>query len=251
MKVIIFEDEPLSARRLQDMLHKLDTPIEVLEIFESIEEGLQWFQQNPEPDMIFLDIHLSDGTGFELLAKVKPKAPIIFVTAYDQYAIQAFKTNSVDYLLKPLDFDSLRNAFVKFSETSNTTSQQTLENLLDQIKKSPQQYKNRFLVKFGDSMLVKTTEDIAYFYSEDKYAYLVDKQNKTFLVDYTLETLESILNPQNFTRLNRKVIVAASSVQKLKTLLNRRIQVYLEPPFSQEVYIAKERVSEVKDWLNS
>ncbi len=253
MNVLILEDETLSAQRAKSLLKEHDSNISVLETIDSVEDATTWFSKNPEPDLMLVDIHLSDGSSFDLFKKISVKSPVIFTTAYDQYAIQAFKLNSIDYLLKPLDKKELGNALNKYySLTNDQKSLQSvdIQRISQTLQSMNKKYKNRFLVKYGDSIQFKNVEEIAYFFADDKIIYLVSNEGKRYIVDFKLEQLEDLLDPQYFFRLNRKVIVRIDSVQKIKSMINSRLQVFLKPNFEQEIFVSKERGSEFKTWID-
>jgi len=254
MRVLIIEDEALSAKRASQLLKEFDPNIEVTDILESIEEAVSWLSKNHEPDLLLLDIHLSDGLCFRLFEKISVKSPVIFTTAYDQYALQAFKVNSVDYLLKPLDKTELQNALIKYRNLnaarggiSLTDIRKIEENMLSFSKK----YKHRFLVKYADTILYKNIEEVAYFYADDKVVFLVTTEGRKHLIDYNLESLEELLDPHLFFRINRKIIARIQSIQKVKTLLSSRLQVFLKPAFEQNTFVSKERSPDFKIWLDN
>ena len=254
MKILILEDEALSAKRASQLLREFDPDIEVMDTLESIEEAVSWLSRNPEPDLLLLDIHLSDGLCFRLFERLAVKCPVIFTTAYDQYALQAFKLNSIDYLLKPLDKTELQNALIKYRNLNESRGGISLadirrieENMLSFSKK----YKHRFLVKYADTILYKNIDEVAYFYADDKVVYLVTSEGRKYLVDYNLESLEELLDPQLFFRINRKIIARIQSIQKVKALLSSRLQVFLKPPFEQNTYVSRERSPEFKIWLDN
>ena len=253
MNVLILEDEILSAQRAKALLQEHDPTISVVETIDSVEDATIWLGKNPEPDLMLVDIHLSDGSSFDLFKKVAIKSPVIFTTAYDQYAIQAFKMNSIDYLLKPLDKDELGFALGKFKElTQERKSLLTadIQRIVQSFQGSNKKFKNRFLVKFGDNIQFKNTDEISYFFADDKITYLVSNEGRRFIVDYKLEQLEELLDPNFFFRLNRKFIIRIDSVQKIKTLINSRLQVFLKPNFEQDIHVSKEKTSEFKSWLD-
>jgi two-component system response regulator LytT len=206
MKVIIIEDEKPSARRLQRMLNKLDLEAEVM--LHSVEESISWFENNEHPDLIFLDIQLSDGLSFEIFEHIEIESAIIFTTAYDEYALQAFKLNSIDYLLKPIDEVELAKAVKKYQERLPNQQSVTLD--FDDIKKllvNPidREYKKRFSLKVGQHLKLVHVEDIECFFSENKGTYIHTNEGRNYLIDTTLELLEQELDPQTFFRINRKV----------------------------------------------
>jgi two-component system, LytTR family, response regulator LytT len=254
MKVLILEDEALSAKRASQLLTEYDQSIEVLAMIDSVEEATLWLQKNTEPDLLLVDIHLSDGLSFRLFEQISVKSPVIFTTAYDQYAIQAFKVNSVDYLLKPLDKDDLGKALGKYhswSQDRKAILSSDIQRISQVLSSFNKQYKNRFLVKFGDTIQFKTADEVAYFFADDKLVYLVANDGRRFLIDYRLEQLEELLDPQFFFRLNRKMIVRIDAVQKIKALNNSRLQIFVKQNFEQEIFVSKEKSNELKVWLDA
>lgn len=253
MNVLILEDESLSAQRAKTLLQEHDPTISILETIDSVEDATEWLSCNPEPDLMLVDIHLSDGLSFDLFKKVQIKSPVIFTTAYDQYAIQAFKMNSIDYLLKPLDKSELGFALGKFNSLSQERKSLLtveIQRIMQTFQASNKKYKNRFLVKSGDNIQFKNTDEIAYFFADDKITYLVSNEGRRFIVDYKLEQLEDLLDPQFFFRLNRKFVIRIDAVQKVKPLMNSRLQIFLKPNFEQEIFVSKDKTSEFKTWLD-
>lgn len=250
MNVIIIEDEKPSARRLQRMLQSLNITAEVM--LNSVEEAISWFQNNNHPDLIFLDIQLSDGLSFEIFETVNIKSAVIFTTAYDEYALQAFKLNSIDYLLKPIDADDLTAAVKKYQERAPQKQAVTLD--FDDIKKllvNPidREYKKRFSVKVGQHLKLINIDDIECFYSENKGTYLYTKEGRNYLLDTTLELLENELEPQTFFRINRKFFVNVNAIKDMVSYTNSRLQIKLNTFNDDEVIVARERVKDFKLWL--
>lgn len=250
MNVIIIEDEKPSARRLQRMLQSLNLNIKVM--LHSVEESIEWFQNNEHPDLIFLDIQLSDGLSFEIFETINIKSAVIFTTAYDEYALQAFKLNSIDYLLKPIDQDDLTTAVIKYQERAPQKQAITLD--FDDIKKllvNPidREYKKRFSVKVGQHLKLINIDDIECFYSENKGTYLFTKEGRNYLLDTTLELLENELEPQTFFRINRKYFVNINAIKDMVSYTNSRLQIKLNNYNEQEVIVARERVKGFKLWL--
>ncbi len=250
MNVIIIEDEKPSARRLQRMLFELDFKAETM--LHSVEESVEWFQNNEHPDLIFLDIQLSDGLSFEIFEQVEVKSAIIFTTAYDEYALQAFKLNSIDYLLKPIDEDDLAKAVSKYKERLPKQEAVTLD--FDDIKKllvNPieRDYKKRFSIKVGQHLKLVNIDDIECFYSENKGTYLHTSEGRNYLLDTTLEQLENELEPQTFFRINRKFYVNINAIKDMVSYTNSRLQIKLNSYNEQEVIVARERVKDFKAWL--
>lgn len=250
MNVIIIEDEKPSARRLQRMLNKLG--IEAETMLHSVEESIQWFQENTHPDLIFLDIQLSDGLSFEIFETIKIKSAIIFTTAYDEYALQAFKLNSIDYLLKPIDTDELENAVTKYQENAPKKQAVTLDftdikNLL--VNPLDREYKKRFSVKVGQHLKLINVDEIECIYSENKGTYLFTTDGRNYLLDKTLDQLEDDLEPQTFYRINRKFYVNINAIKDMVSYTNSRLQIKLKAYNEQEVIVARERVKDFKAWL--
>ena len=250
MNVIIIEDEKPSARRLQRMLKALDVDTQTM--LHSVEESIEWFQNNKHPDLIFLDIQLSDGLSFEIFETIEIKSAIIFTTAYDEYALQAFKLNSIDYLLKPIDDEELTQAVKKFKERSPKQQAVTLDfNDIKKLLVNPigREYKKRFSIKVGQHLKLINIEDIECFYSENKGTYLYTNEGRNYLLDTTLEQLEDELEPQTFFRINRKFFVNINAIKDMVSYTNSRLQIKLNSYNEQEVIVARERVKGFKAWL--
>lgn len=250
MKVLIIEDEKPSARRLQRMLDNLG--IEAETMLHSVEESIAWFQNNEHPDLIFLDIQLSDGLSFEIFETIEVKSAIIFTTAYDEYALQAFKLNSIDYLLKPIDKEELQIAVKKYQERTPKAEAVTLD--FSDIKKllvNPleREYKKRFSVKVGQHLKLINVDDIECVYSENKGTYLYTTEGRNYLLDKTLDQLEDELEPQTFFRINRKFYVNINAIKDMVSYTNSRLQIKLNSYKEQDVIVARERVKDFKTWL--
>ncbi|MDD7887077.1 LytTR family DNA-binding domain-containing protein [Flavivirga sp. 57AJ16] len=250
MDVIIIEDEKPSARRLQRMLKILN--MEAQTMLHSVEESIQWFENNKHPDLIFLDIQLSDGLSFEIFESIEIKSAVIFTTAYDEYALQAFKLNSIDYLLKPIDEDELAMAVKKYQERLPQKQAVTLDfNDIKKLLVNPidRDYKKRFSVKVGQHLKLINIDDIECFYSENKGTYLYTVEGRNYLLDTTLEYLEKELEPQTFFRVNRKFFVNINAIKDMVSYTNSRLQIKLNSYRGQEVIVARERVRDFKAWL--
>jgi len=250
MKIIIIEDEKPAARLLQRKLEKLGYTIQAL--LHSVEESINWFENNSHPDLIFLDIQLSDGLSFEIFDKIEIKSPIIFTTAYDEYALRAFKLNSIDYLLKPIDEDELETAISKFQNQFQTSSVANLD--FDAIKRMlinpvQKEYKNRFSVKIGNQIKVVLLDEVECFYSENKGTYLHTIDNRDYLLDCSLEQLETELNPDSFYRISRKFIIPLQSIKEIQVHTNSRLKIILPTYKEDEVIVAREKVSDFKSWI--
>lgn len=248
MKVIIIEDEQLSAEHLVRLLHKIDPSIQVIAQLDSVEASLAAFHNGLTADFMLVDIHLADGSSFDLFSQISIDIPVIFTTAFDQYAIQAFQLNSIAYLLKPIDGLELSKALNKLSKWT-IQEQQRLIGQIQQLHASPT-YKQRFLVKLGDQIHSIKTNEIHHFISEDGMVFLVNSLNKRFPVDFTLDQLESLLQPEQFFRINRKVILHIDGIQKISSFFNSRLKIQTTHLNGDETVVSRERVNAFKEWLN-
>lgn len=249
MRILIFEDEQLTAQRLIQLIRRCDPAIEILAILESVKNGLQWLETNPWPELIFMDIQLSDGLCFELFEQIALDVPVIFTTAYDEYAIKAFKVNSIDYLVKPIDFKELKTAIDKFRKLTQPAQndQKELYQLIS--RQLVPNHKRRFLIKIGDRYQSILAEDIAYFYSEHgNITAVIDQQELP--LDYSLDQLEQMLDPRQFFRLNRKYITNFSAIRKIHRYFHSRLKIELAPAAKTEVLVSREKVDKFKEWLN-
>ncbi|MEZ4875910.1 MAG: LytTR family DNA-binding domain-containing protein [Flavobacteriaceae bacterium] len=250
MNVIIIEDEKPSARRLERMLERQNVSVQTM--LHSVAESIAWFQENAHPDLIFLDIQLSDGLSFELFEAVTIKSAIIFTTAYDEYALQAFKLNSIDYLLKPIDEEELAVAVQKYRERAPKA--QNVQLNFEDIKKllvNPveREYKKRFTTKIGQHIKMIPVDEIECFYSENKGTYAHTFEGRDYLLDTTLEQLEEELSPKVFFRINRKFYVNIHAIKDIISYTNSRLQLKLQTYKEEEVIVARERVKDFKLWL--
>lgn len=250
INVIIIEDEKPSARRLQRMLSALNVKAETM--LHSVEEAITWFQNNKHPDLIFLDIQLSDGLSFEIFDAIEIKSAVIFTTAYDEYALQAFKLNSIDYLLKPIDEVELEKAITKYQDRMPNQKAVTIDfNDIKKLLVNPidREYKKRFSVKIGQHLKLINIDDIECIYSENKGTYLHTTEGRNYLLDNTLEQLEDELEPQTFFRINRKFFVNINAIKDMVSYTNSRLQIKLKSYKEQDVIVARERVKDFKAWL--
>ena len=250
MNVIIIEDEKPAARRLNRLLTDLN--VEVTTMLHSVEEAIEWFQKNEHPELIFLDIQLSDGLSFEIFDVVEVQSAIIFTTAYDEYALQAFKLNSIDYLLKPIDDEELENAVKKY-KTVNPATQKLALNFED-IKKllaNPleREYKKRFTTRVGQHLKIINADEVECFYSENKGTYAATSDGRNYLLDTTLENLETELEPKIFFRVSRKFYVNINHIQDIISYTNSRLKIKLNRYIEQEIIVSRERVRDFKLWL--
>lgn len=250
MNIIIIEDEKPSARRLQRMLERLD--LQVSTMLHSVQESITWFNENKHPDLIFLDIQLSDGLSFEIFEQVAVKSSIIFTTAFDEYALQAFKLNSIDYLLKPIDEDELATAIKQFNDVRPSSNDVQIN--FEDIKKlltNPvdREYKKRFTTKIGQHIKMIPIDEIECFYSENKGTYAHTIESRNYLLDTTLELLEGELEPALFFRISRKFYININAIKDIISYTNSRLQLKLNNYKEQDIIVARERVKDFKVWL--
>jgi two-component system LytT family response regulator len=249
MKALIIEDEILAAKHLQYVLNEVGG-IDVITVLESISESVAWFQSNEQPEILFLDIHLADGSAFEIFNYVKVSCPIIFTTAYDEYALKAFKVNSVDYLLKPIEAGDVKNALKKLNGLSSAnTIQSDIKNLIESFRKASA-YKTHFLIPVkGDKLLPVQTSQIACFYIDASLVKARTFDDRTYTFEYTLDELAGMLNPDDFFRANRQFIISRSSVKDIDFWFNSRLNVNLKVSTPERILISKARVPEFKNWF--
>ncbi|MBV6441498.1 MAG: DNA-binding response regulator [Haliscomenobacteraceae bacterium CHB4] len=250
MKILIIEDENAAARRLEKLLAEVAPEAVVLQRLDSVETSVLWLQSNPQPDLILLDIHLADGSSFEIFDHVTVTCPIIFTTAYDEFALQAFKVNAVDYLLKPIKTNELIASLDKYKRVFKSAAQD-YSALLDTLRKQEgQNYLRRMLIRFGNSIKLMDMADAAYFYTKDKITFLVSRSTgKRFPVDYPLDKLEGMLDPAAFFRINRQFIINVAAIKEMHPYSKSRVKVELEPSTDLETIVSTERSAEFKKWL--
>jgi len=248
MKIIILEDETRAANHLERLLAKVAPNLVVLAKIESVRDGVKYLQNNPEPDLIFSDIQLADGLSFEIYKQVAVNCPIIFTTAYDHYAIEAFQTNGIDYLLKPIEEERLRQAIEKAKHFSPGLA---LEKLLAITNPTAEKiYKSRFMVKVGDKIKSVPVEDILVFYSQEKASFIRISDSHTYCIDYALDQLEPMLDPEKYFRINRKYIVSIDACTNILAWTNSRLRLKIDGIDDSDIIVARERVVEFKMWLD-
>jgi DNA-binding LytR/AlgR family response regulator len=250
MNILIIEDEKPAARLLQRKVEKLGLKVDIL--LHSVEESLHWFQHNAHPDLIFLDIQLSDGLSFEIFEKITIKSAVIFTTAYDEYALRAFKLNSIDYLLKPIDEEELETAIRKFRVRNIATPNLPFDfEMIKRMLVNPidRSYKKRFTIKMGQQLKMVNIEDVECFFSENKGTYLHTCDNRDYLLDITLEQLETEIDPKDFFRVSRKFIIPMKAIKEIVLYSNSRLKVVLPTYKQDEVIVSRERVNDFKEWL--
>ena len=250
MNVLIIEDEPRAANQLQNMLKACDLDYQLLDIIDTVEDSVLWFQKHSAPDLVFMDIQLADGLSFEIFQKIDLEAPIIFTTAFDQYAIQAFKVNSVDYLLKPIQREDLEMALNKFkkSQKSLTLEPSILKHLLNSIQNPTK--REGILVKEGNGFVQIKTRDLLYCYSEESVSFGVTS-SKRYIIDETMDQLFGSLNQEQFFRINRGQIVSKEAIEKIDTYFNHRVKLTITNPRDQEFIVSRPKTSDFKQWLNN
>ena len=249
-KVIIIEDEPPASKRLESMLKDCSVAMEVIEVLDSVEDSVAYLERFNTYDLIFMDIQLGDGLSFDIFKQVNITKPIIFTTAYDEYTLQAFKVNSIDYLLKPIDQEDLEKAVKKFNENQNGKMSSFDVSHITELLKKPS-YKSRFLIKKGKQLLIVATDDVAYFFSEDGYTMLGHKNGSKFIVDQTIDQLVEVLDPSRFHRINRKMVVSLECISEIHEYFNSRLKLDVKPRASFEVIVSRERVKAFKSWLSN
>lgn len=249
MKVIIIEDETLAARRLRQMILDYDRNIEIVAELESVEESVDWFRNHTEPDLIFLDIHLEDDLSFAIFEKVKINAPIIFTTAFDEYAIKAFKLRSIDYLLKPIVQTELVAALKKYKEMSfEVRPSHDLQKLYEMIIEKKPQFRERFSVAFGQKIKTFSVSEISCFISQDGATFAILDNNSSYPVDLSLDKLMSELNPEVFFRINRQMIVSIRAIKEVLVYPKSRLKLELNPAM-KDVFVSIDKVTPFKEWF--
>jgi DNA-binding LytR/AlgR family response regulator len=258
MKILIVEDEELAVKKLQKTLASVDDSTEIVGVADSIKSSVEWLQQNPQPDLILMDIELSDGQSFEIFNLTEVKTPVIFTTSYDEFALKAFKVNSVDYLLKPVQKEDLEAALVKFKKMKESfggtiTEKQdfSIDNLVKELhqKLQPKEYRKRFLVKHAQKLVSITCDEIAYFYSDGRLNFFKTTDNRKFVVDYTMDELEEMLDPEKYFRISRSFYVSVASIEKIEDYFGNRLILHLDPPVDKEALVSREKVTDFKKWM--
>ena len=253
LNAIIIEDEIPAARLLHSMITRLRPQWTLTIVPGSVDEAASWFKENPQPDLIFLDIQLADGNAFDFLSTVQPSSVIIFTTAYDQYAIRAFTVNSIDYILKPVDEQRLSDAIAKYETLHGQAwlkSEKYMETLLETLKHPEKKYRSRFLISGTDEFWLLRVEDIAYFYSEEKTTFAVTPSGREHILDLSLNKLEEQLDPEQFFRVNRQMILNVDAIDRAAPFFKGRIKVVVHPPFKSDIIISEGKASAFRLWLN-
>lgn len=252
MKILIVEDEELAVKKLQKTLAAVDDTAEVVGTTDSIQSTVEWLESNPEPDLILMDIELADGQSFAIFNHAEVKSPVIFTTSYDEYALKAFKVNSIDYLLKPVQKEDLATALKKFHALKKGSS--TIVNLDSivkelQAKLQPKEYRKRFLVKNGQKLVSVDVNEIGYFYSDGRLNFFKTEDNKKFVLDYTMDELEDMLDPNQYFRISRSFFVSVNSIDKIDDYFGNRLILQLKPAVDKEALVSREKVTDFKKWM--
>jgi len=251
MTAVIVEDENFASKRLAALIEELAPEISITGQITSVENGRQWFDNNPKPDLIFLDIQLNDGYGFDILDMLEDHPPVIFTTAYNEYAIRGFKYNGLDYLLKPIDKSDLRNALSKYRKAQIKSdivfNDEKLEKIKDLFTK---EYKKRFMIKVGNQFNTFSVEDIAYFKSNEGLIFLHSHTGQQYPIEYSIDQLEDILDPVHFFRINRKFMISVKAVTEIHSYFNSRLLLKLKPQEEEQIIVSRERTSNFKKWLD-
>lgn len=254
MKVLIIEDEAPASRGLQKLLKQLDPDINIQGTLESVESAVKWFKENSAPDLAFMDIQLSDGISFDIFQKVNVACPVVFTTAYDEYAIQAFKVNSIDYLLKPIDETRLKASLEKYRKISESYSvyykASEITELLKTFNSAAPSYKSRFIIKNPSSLLIIPAEEAVCFFVENKISYVLTLNGKKHIIDSALDELEGMLDPEKFFRANRQYIINVASIESIKTQFSGKLKVELKIKTGEDIIVSKERAPLFRQWLD-
>lgn len=251
MKILILEDEEQALNRLQKIIAGVVPDAKIVGTATSITEAINWFHTNPMPDLVFMDIQLSDGNSFQIFSSVKIVCPVIFTTAYESFALQAFKVNSVDYLLKPIDENDVKRAVVKLKMLQRSPSF-TIDyaEILKAVQQPAKKYKDRFIIKLGDTIKSLLVADIAYFFTENKTNFVCTNDGRRFPVDFNLDQIEEMLNPAIFFRINRQFIIGHHAIEEMKAHTRSRINVKLCPPTRLDTIVAIDRAHDFRNWLS-
>jgi two-component system LytT family response regulator len=251
MKAIIIEDEFMAAETLKSLIVETGEDIEILSILQSIEESVEWIETHPSPDLVFMDIHLADGSAFMIFDSVEIKCPIIFTTAYDEYALKAFEVNSIDYILKPICKTALSKAILKYRKSAwnPSHSQNLINNLLESLQRYNKSYKNYFLVPEKDKLIPLSLHEVYYIYIDAKIVKAVTVENKSRYLDKTLDEIMNGLDPQQFFRANRQYIISRSAIKDVSIWFGNKLSVNLKIPLNEKIIISKARVKEFKQWF--
>jgi len=256
MKILIIEDEELAVKKLQKTLSSIEESADVVGITNSITSSVEWLSQHPLPDLILMDIELADGQSFEIFDKVDVKCPVIFTTSYDEYAVKAFKVNSVDYLLKPIQKEDLQAAIEKYRQlkqqfTGQASHTMKVEQLVKELKQQlqPREFRKRFLVKHGNKLVPVEISEVAYFFSDNGLNFFMTRDNRRYIVDYLMDEIETMVDPEKYFRVNRSLTVTYDSIEKMEDYFGGRLILKLRPVHDKEALVSREKVQEFKKWM--
>jgi len=252
MRILIVEDEQHAATRLKKLVKELIPEAHIVDTLDTVKRTVAWFKNQAMPDLVLMDIQLADGVSFQVFEQCEVKCPVIFTTAYDEYALKAFKVNSIDYILKPVDKDELQQAFGKLKSLSNnpTHAQNLLSNIEQAMQMLTKKHKTRFVIKVGEHLKTIEVDNILYFFSQEKITFCTTLEKRDHILDYTLDQLEEMLDKGQFFRINRKYIIHAKSIQDIINYTNSRLRLVLKNCADSDIIVARERVQEFKDWLD-
>ncbi len=252
MKILIIEDEPQAAERLESLVHQLSPASVIIGKLDSVKRSIEFLADDPSVDLIFMDIQLADGLSFEIFDKVEIKSPIVFITAYNEYALKAFKVNSIDYILKPVDKEELSAAFRKYDLLvgKEVSHEKMIESIGYAMQMLTKKYKERFIIKVGEHLKSVDVKDILFFYSLEKATFAQTTEGRKHILDFTLDQLEGLIDPDRFFRINRKYVVAVDSIRDMISFTNSRLKLLLKTSDDADVIVARERVQEFKEWLD-
>jgi DNA-binding LytR/AlgR family response regulator len=250
MRTIIIEDEEFAARRLENMIRECDPGIEIVNKFASVNESVAWLKTNVQPDLIFLDIQLEDDLSFAIFEQVQVRSKIIFTTAFDEYAIKAFKLNSIDYLLKPINQEELCRAINKFRSWTAESAPAIDAVMLRDLLRPQQSFRERFMVTVGDKLKTINVNDIAYFFSTAGITFVVMHSKNQYSLDFSLDNLKDMLNPGDFFRVNRQFLIGLKSIEKVVVYPKSRLKLFLNPPTDTELFVSIDKAPEFKQWLD-
>lgn len=252
MNILIIEDELQAAQRMKTLVSNLIPESNVVAVLDSVKKSVSWFRSNTSPTVVLMDIQLADGISFEIFDQVEVTCPVIFTTAYDAYALKAFKVNGVDYILKPVDKDELKVALdkVKAASSSELQTRKMLDDIGQAVQMLTKKFKTRFVIKVGEHLKTVEVASIRFFYSQDKATFCVNNENRSLIIDYTMDQLEDMLDPAQFFRINRKYFVSASAIQDIISYTNSRLKLVLKGVTDNDIIVARERVQEFKEWLD-
>lgn len=256
MKILIVEDEELAVKKIQKTLASIDPDAEIAGITHSISSTIDWLESNPSPDLILMDIELSDGQSFEIFSRTRVKSAVVFTTSYDEFALKAFKVNSIDYLLKPVQKEDLEAALNKYREmkhvyAGNNEEDLNMESLVKQLKQKLQlkEFRKRFLVKHAQKLVSIEIEEIAYFFSDGRLNFFKTYDNKKYVLDYTMDELEEMLDPDRYFRISRAFYIAIDSVEQIHEYFGNRLLLHLKPPVEKDAIVSREKVADFKKWM--